>query len=114
MSGSLRVLVCEPGRGIGLSWEAESARGLQCFAAVQAAAASRRCSVEEAFEACFGSTPAPALKRWSERLARTLGVGNGFAQLCFHACWLHHARMASQWHGVKAGGFSVPSGSQHG
>jgi hypothetical protein len=46
-----------------------------------------------AFEACF--SPNGAYTRlvagWQERLTRVLGISPEFAELCVHACWLHHA-----------------------
>jgi aminoglycoside phosphotransferase len=47
----------------------------------------------EAFRACYQPDGPYALQIacWEERLQSALELPSGLAELCFHACWLHHA-----------------------
>jgi hypothetical protein len=47
----------------------------------------------EAFQACYRpqGSYAARVKAWQARLQTSLGLPPGIAELCFHACWLHHA-----------------------
>ena len=46
-----------------------------------------------AFKACYqpDGPYARDVECWAERLRSAIGVSSGFSELCFHACWLHHA-----------------------
>ena len=46
-----------------------------------------------AFQACFvaGGAHAAPIAAYRARMGQALGIGSAWAQLCFHACWLHHA-----------------------
>lgn len=47
----------------------------------------------DAYKACFDprGLDAPIIFRLKARLASTLNLPNEISELCFHACWLHHA-----------------------
>jgi len=47
----------------------------------------------KAFEACFAldGTYAPAVRRFLRPLRDAVEISDEMAELCFHACWLHHA-----------------------
>jgi aminoglycoside phosphotransferase (APT) family kinase protein len=47
----------------------------------------------DAFRACFAADGvyAPAVARLQARLAAVVNMSADMAELCFHACWLHHA-----------------------
>lgn len=47
----------------------------------------------DAFRACFAADGvyAPAVARLQARLAAVVNMPADMAELCFHACWLHHA-----------------------
>ena len=86
-SGSLGVV----------DWEAARADGLPLMdffysAADAAAAASRYDDRTAAFVDCFGpeGCRSAALAELETSLRRALGLSPAVAQLCFHACWLHH------------------------
>ena len=61
-----------------------------------------------AFHTCFtvNSTHATRVARLVGQLCRALGLEQDFAQICFHACWLHHAAHEhSQRDGLEPGPF---------
>ena len=47
----------------------------------------------DAFRACFAAEGlyAPAVARLGTRLASAVAIPQDIGELCFHACWLHHA-----------------------
>jgi hypothetical protein len=47
----------------------------------------------DAFKVCYlpGSNWASHVAQWQASLESALGISTDLAQLCFHACWLHHA-----------------------
>jgi Phosphotransferase enzyme family len=47
----------------------------------------------KAFEACFAldGTYAPAVRQFLKPLRDAVEISDEMAELCFHACWLHHA-----------------------
>jgi hypothetical protein len=47
----------------------------------------------DAFKACYvpGGVYRVPVVAWQQQLQSAVGVSPGFAELCFHACWLHHA-----------------------
>jgi hypothetical protein len=92
------VLVDRTG-GIGiLDWEEASAAGLPLtdffYAAADAvAAADRYADRSEAVRACFAADGARVsfIRRLVGNLADALSVDAAVQEVCFHACWLHHA-----------------------
>lgn len=91
------VLVAGSGSLGVVDWEAARADGLPLTdffysAADAAAAASRYDDRTAAFVDCFGPTGnrSAALGELETSLRRALGLSPAVAQLCFHACWLHH------------------------
>jgi len=92
------VLLDERG-GIGvLDWEAARAQGLPLvdfFYAVTDAVAAVQGYVDrpKAFESCFApdGVYAYAVTQILSRLRYRLEISDEAAELCFHACWLHHA-----------------------
>jgi hypothetical protein len=91
------VLVAGSGSLGVVDWEAARADGLPLTdffysAADAAAAGSRYDDRTAAFVDCFGpeGCRSAALGELEESLRRALGLTPPVAQLCFHACWLHH------------------------
>jgi hypothetical protein len=91
------VLVASSGSLGIVDWEAARADGLPLTdffysAADAAAAASRYEDRTAAFVDCFGpdGRRSPGLGELEASLSRTLGLSPLVAELCFHACWLHH------------------------
>ena len=63
------------------------------YAAVDATAASRGYrSRLEAVQACFPEGGAGSAGPLRDRIAEAIGIGPDAVRLCFHACWLRHAR----------------------
>jgi hypothetical protein len=92
------VLV-DPDDGLGiLDWEEASAEGLPLtdffYAAADAFAAVRGYSDRPAaVRACFAADGEhmPALRQTMRRLAAAVDLEEVVQEVCFHACWLHHA-----------------------
>ncbi len=81
-----------------VDWEEASAEALPMadffYAAADAAAGvARFADRPAAVAACFGAggEQAAHVGALTRRLADALGVAPPVAELCFHACWLHHA-----------------------
>ena len=81
-----------------LDWEDASEDGLPLTDFVYAAAdavavvqgyGDRAAAVRACFEATGERTP--FVERLSGRLAEALGLTDVVREVCFHACWLHHA-----------------------
>ena len=55
--------------------------------------AQKRNSWPEAFEACYqpGGLYTPQVAGWEEQLRLATELPPALAEICFHACWLHHA-----------------------
>jgi len=92
------VLLDEQRRLGVLDWEAAREGGLPLvdfFYAMTDAVAAARGYVDrqKAFEACFSpaGTYAHAVARLLKRLRDVIEIPDEVAELCFHACWLHHA-----------------------
>jgi hypothetical protein len=47
----------------------------------------------EAFKTCYQpqGSYATNVAVWQEQLQTAVGISSDLAELCFHACWLHHA-----------------------
>jgi phosphotransferase family enzyme len=99
------------GLGI-LDWEEAAEDGLPLtdflYAATDtvAAAAGYRDRVQ-AFRSCFasGGVHTALVEELRSRLARALEIDDTVQEICFHACWLHHA---SNEHARSAGSLSGP------
>lgn len=97
-----------------LDWGEAEAAGLPLtdffYAVVDAVAASRRYDSRlQAVRDCFsvsGAALGPAAGH-RERLTGALGVSERAAALCFHACWLHHARREVAAAGPDGGFLSI-------
>jgi hypothetical protein len=92
------VLLDEQERLGVLDWEAAREGGLPLvdfFYAMADAVAATQSYVDrpKAFEACFspGGIYAHAVARLLRRLRHVINISDAMAELCFHACWLHHA-----------------------
>jgi len=77
------------------------------YAAVDAAAAADAYRDRvQAFRTCFGAgTRAVAVQRQELTLTRALDVAAPVRELCFHACWLHHAANEFRASGGEPGPF---------
>jgi hypothetical protein len=92
------VFLTEQGRLGVIDWEAAREEGLPLvdfLYAVTDAAAAVRGYVDrpKAFEACFAprGAHAKAVTQFLGRLRCAVEIPDEVAELCFHACWLHHA-----------------------
>jgi len=92
------VFLMEEGRLGVIDWDGAREEGfplVDFLYAVTDAAAATRGYVDrpKAFEACFvpGGVYAKAVTRFLGRLRRAVEIPDEVAELCFHACWLHHA-----------------------
>ncbi|MEJ7811828.1 MAG: phosphotransferase [Gemmatimonadaceae bacterium] len=81
-----------------IDWESARGDGLPLvdfyYATADAAAATRHYADRVgSVAACFapGGTHAAAVGPLAARVQRAVGVSDDVAELCFHACWLHHA-----------------------
>jgi hypothetical protein len=81
-----------------VDWESASESGLPLvdlfYASVDAVAATTSYRNRRvAFEACFatGARFGKLVMRLRNRVSAALAIQPSFANLCFHACWLHHA-----------------------
>ena len=81
-----------------IDWEMGETGGLPLvdffYAIADSVAATRNYADRpEAFEECFaqGGRWASVVTRFQERLSNVVQVPLEIADLCFHACWLHHA-----------------------
>jgi hypothetical protein len=92
------VLLDEQGALGIVDWESAREEGFPLvdffYAVTDAVTASQGYSDRaRAFVACF--TPsgayAPAVRRFLKRLRDAIEISDEMAELCFHACWLHHA-----------------------
>jgi hypothetical protein len=88
----------ETGRLGVVDWEAASEHGLPLidfyYAMVDAVAAAKRYADRlQAFRDCFTieGRNAGVIGDFERRLHRALSLSPAVADLCFHACWLHHA-----------------------
>jgi hypothetical protein len=86
-----------------VDWEHAAERGLPLtdfVYAVADAAAARTAYADRvaAARACFDpdGRDAAIVTGWQLRLASALGLGDDLRELCFHACWLHHAANEAQ------------------
>jgi hypothetical protein len=64
------------------------------YAITDAVRITARCTAWlDAFKMCYlpGETYFAEIVAWREQLRSAIGAPPGFAELCFHACWLHHA-----------------------
>lgn len=102
------VLLAADSLGI-VDWEAGRGDGFPLadleYAAVDAAAAAAGYRDRpRAWLQCFspGGAYAAVVRRGRERLAAALELPEPFAELCSHACWLHHA--ANEERAAGAGG----------
>ncbi len=94
-----------------VDWEAAQLAALPLtdfmYAAVDAVdAASGYADRLAAFQACFCNNGAYVrlIAACLGRLCRAVGIDQGFAQLCFHACWLHHAAQERRERATSAAG----------
>jgi hypothetical protein len=92
------VLLEEAGELGIIDWEAARQEGLPLvdffYAITDAAMATRECADRvEAFTACFapGGAHRRIMARLLLRLTASLKISPEVVELCFHACWLHHA-----------------------
>jgi len=81
-----------------IDWEAAREEGFPLvdffYAVTDAAAAAQGYSDRpQAFAGCFSpdGAYAPAVTRFLRRLRCAVEISDEVAELCFHACWLHHA-----------------------
>ena len=103
------ILLDEQG-GLGVvDWESAREEGFPLadffYAVTDAVAAAQGYSDRpQAFLACF--TPngayAPAVRRFLRRLRNSVEISDDIADLCFHACWLHHAANEHRFSGSSA------------
>jgi hypothetical protein len=92
------ILVAEGHDPAVLDWEEASADGLPLTdlfytAADAVAAADGYADRVSAARTCFAADGehVPFVRRLLDRLAATLGLETVVREVCFHACWLHHA-----------------------
>ena len=92
------VCLMEQGRLGVIDWDGAREEGFPLvdflYAMTDAAAAVRGyVDRPKAFEACFvpGGVYAKAVTRFLGRLRCAVEIPDEVAELCFHACWLHHA-----------------------
>jgi hypothetical protein len=92
------VLIDSGGSLAIVDWESCRVQGLPLldfdYAATDAMLASRRFPDRlSAFRGCFvdPSTTMNTISRLRHRLASSINVSDEFAELCVHACWIHHA-----------------------
>ena len=86
-----------------VDWEHATERGLPLtdfFYAVADAAAAETAYADRvtAARSCFepGGARSEDVARWQARLTNVLGLPDELQELCFHACWLHHAANEAQ------------------
>lgn len=105
------VLVDRDGRLGILDWEEAAAEGLPLtdflYSAADAVAATGAYHDRvQAFRSCFapGGAHAATVEEQRSRLAQALAIADVVQEVCFHACWLHHASNEQARSTVSASG----------